>query len=218
LDVVSINDYPKLDVDRPLLIVDVDGVLALFFPEFAKFLATHGLELKAERYALFQNIYRPGEDQHLDVAIGKELLDDFYRSCAETFEPAPGAAEALRSLSALGANVVILSNAPDFCRGSRARWLARHDMDYPLIINNGAKGGPVRALANRTRRPVAFVDDLPQHLASAAEAAPDVLCFQMVADERLRAVAPDAPSRYRRIDDWALLHDALAEALGAYAG
>lgn len=202
-----------VDPDRPLLIVDVDEVLALFMHGFGRFLDARGYEFRVDRFALFQNIYAPGATEHLDIATGRNLFDDFFRFAAEEIDPAPGAADSLRAL-ARGVSVVILTNAPVFAREARGRWLATHGMDYPLIINSGAKGAAAAHLAGLTQGPVAFVDDLLGNLDSVAEHAPAVHRFQLVADERLQPIAPTAPERHRRIDDWPVLEQAVAEALG----
>jgi hypothetical protein len=202
-----------IDPGRPLLIVDVDEVLALFMHGFGRFLEGRGYEFRVDRFALFQNIYSPGAEAHLDIETGKILFDDFFRFATEDLEPAPDAADSLARL-ALGASVVVLTNAPDVARAGRARWLSRHGMDYPMIINAGLKGEAVAALAARTAGPTAFIDDLIHNLNSVEAAAPAVHRFQMVADPRLRPLAPAAPDRHRRIDDWPDLRVALAETLG----
>ncbi|MCA6241690.1 MAG: hypothetical protein IM667_13720, partial [Phenylobacterium sp.] len=58
-------DHPPPDLkalgvsgQRPLIIVDVDEVLGLFMEGFARYLATRGFEMRFDRFALFQNIYR----------------------------------------------------------------------------------------------------------------------------------------------------------------
>lgn len=203
----------KIDPDRPLLIVDVDEVLALFMHGFGRFLAGRGLEFRVNRFALFQNIYEPGAETHLDIETGRGLFDDFFRFAAEDIDPAPGAADSLAEL-ARGANIVVLTNAPDYAREARARWLVRHGMDYPMIINAGLKGEAVASLAARTTRSTAFIDDLINNLNSVEASAPAVHRFQMVADPRLRPLAPAAPERHRRIDDWPELSAAVASALG----
>jgi hypothetical protein len=212
LDVLTQPSDVAIDPNRPLLVVDVDEVLALFMHGFGRFLAGRGYEFRVERFALFQNIYAPGAEAHLDLEAGKVLFDDFFRFAAEDLEPAPGAAESLARL-ARGANIVVLTNAPDYARAARARWLSRQGMDYPMIINAGLKGEAVGAMAARTTRPTAFIDDLIHNLNSVEAAAPRVHRFQMVADPRLRPFAPSAPERHRRIDDWPELHTALAEVL-----
>jgi hypothetical protein len=201
-----------LDPKRPLLIVDVDEVLALFMLGFGAFLQPRGYEMRVDRFALFQNIYRPGEDQHLDIETGRRLFDDFFRFGHDDLPATPHAADSLRAL-AEHASIVILTNAPDHGREPRAAWLKRHGMAYPLVINQGPKGEAVSILAARTRAPVAFVDDLLPNLESAAQVAPAVHRFQLVADERLRKLAPCAPDRHARFDDWRDLRGALAKTL-----
>lgn len=201
-----------VDPDAPLVIVDVDEVLAMFMRGFEGFLGRRGLEMRLERFALFQNIFRPGEAEHLDVAAGRVLFNEFFEHDVGAIDAAPGAAEALAAL-ARAAGVIVLTNAPSHSRAARALWLEKHGFPYPLIINSGVKGPVVAALAARTGGAVAFIDDLLPNLDSVAQAAPRVHRFQMVADERLRPLAFAAPHRHRRIDDWPSLHGAIAAAL-----
>src|SRR5215472_14704943 len=157
--------------------------------------------MRITKFALFQNIYRASDGKVMDLEDGRALFNRFFEAAVADIEPAPGAREALEGL-ACQAGVVILTNAPGHGRGPRSRWLARHGFPYPMIINSGPKGPVVAALAERTRSPVAFVDDLLMNLESVADAAPDVLRFQLVADERLRPHAPCDPARHTRFDDW----------------
>lgn len=201
-----------LDASRPLVIVDVDEVLGHFMEGFGEFLAARGLELRVDRFALFQNIYQPGEDQHLALDEGRRHYDDFFRYGAGAMRVAEGAQDALREV-AERASVVILTNAPGQARLSRARWLGRHGLDYPLLLNTGPKGPLAAALVSQASGPAAFIDDLLPNLDSVAEEAPQVARFQHVADLRLRPLAPSAPERHTRIDDWAVLRTALIEAV-----
>lgn len=197
-----------IDPTTPLVIVDVDEVLAQFMQGFGAFIARHGFELRVDRFALFQNIYRPGETEHLDLIAGKALFDDFFRDGADDLPPALGAADALADLSTR-AGVVILTNAPEHGRLSRARWLKTHGFDYPLVINSGPKGPSAAALARKTAGGAAFIDDLLPQLESVAASAPGIARFQMVTDERLRPLAPSAPDRHTRIDHWPHLKTAI---------
>lgn len=205
-----------IDLARPLLIVDVDEVLGLFMAGLGRFVETRGFEMRVDRYALFQNIYPVGSTEHVSVEEGRKLFDDFFRYACNEIEPAPGAAAALRDLSRR-AGVVILTNAPGQGRLGRARWLGRHGLDYPLILNSGPKGPLAAGLVEQVRAPAAFIDDLLPNLDSVAEAAPSVSRFQMVADSQLRLYAPSAPDRHTRIDDWPDLKLALEEAISAPA-
>ena len=202
----------RLDPAAPLVVVDVDEVLAMFLRGFERFVGAHGFEMRIDRFALFQNIYRPGDIEHLDVAAGRALFERFFEADVEHIDPAPGAAEALTALAATS-NIVILTNAPGHSREPRQRWLVKHGFNYPLVVNTGLKGPPVRAIAAMTSGRAAFVDDLLPNLDSVAAEAPSVARFQHVADERLRPLAFCAPEKHRRIDDWEELGPAIAAAL-----
>lgn len=203
----------RVDAEAPLVIVDVDEVLGMFMRGFETYVCSQGLEMRIERFALFQNIYRPGSERHIDMDEGRRLFDDYFENHAESMDIAPGAADALRRLSQR-ASIVILTNAPAQSRLGRARWLVKHGLPYSLVVNSGPKGPAVAALAKRTRGTAAFIDDLLPNLDSAADSAPAVARFQMVADERLRPLAHSAPDRHRRIDVWPELGEAIAESLG----
>ena len=206
---IALNIHPE----KPLIVVDVDEVLAMFMEGFERFIGRHGLEMRIDKFALFQNIYRPGETEHLDVAAGRQLFETFFETDVGDIDVAPGAVEVMAAW-ARSATIVILTNAPDHSRPKRAQWLIDRGMPYPLIVNTGLKGPPVAALASRTSGPAAFLDDLLPNLESVAESAPAVRRFQMVADARLRPLAFCAPERHTRIDHWPTMGEAVAKALG----
>ena len=196
---------------RPLVIVDVDEVLGLFMQGFGKFLESRGFEFRVDRFALFQNIYRPGVSEHLELAEGRKLFDDFFRTGCGEIEPAPGAVEALAALSRR-AEILILSNAPAEAERLRGAWLKRHGLPQALILNTGPKGPITAALVAQTDQRTAFVDDLIPNLDSVAEHSPATATFQHVADLRLRPLAPRS-DRHRRIDDWIELGAAIEAAI-----
>lgn len=206
----------RIPPDRPLVVVDVDEVLGLFMRGFETFVGGHGLEMRIDRFALFQNIYRPGETTHVDLGHGKRLFDAFFESDPHLMEVVPDAPGALASL-AVAATVVILTNAPASSRPARARWLIDNGLPYPLVIGAGPKGRAVAAMAARTAEPTAFVDDLLHNLDSVEKEAPRVHRFQSVADERLRPFAPSAPDRHPRYDAWPDLAAAIAQSLNLKA-
>jgi hypothetical protein len=206
-------DQLLIDPSAPILILDVDEVLAMFMLGFERFVGRHGIEMRITRFALFENLYRPGESDPIEPEAGRTLFDAFFDTEGDDIDPAAGASDAVRRLSR-NTTVVVLSNAPAKSRDARARWLTRHGFPYPLIINSGPKGAAVAALSARTRGPVAFVDDLLPNLESVAGLAPRVHRFQMVADERLRPFALADIARHRRIDHWPALGEAIADALG----
>lgn len=203
----------RLARGRPLVVVDVDEVLGLFVEGFERFLAAQGYEFRLDSFALFQNIYRPGAPHHLEVEEGRRLYDDFFTDACGDIAPVPDGVAALSALSAK-ASIVILTNAPAQARLARARWLVRHGLDYPMLLGSGPKGPLTAKLAAQAEAPAAFVDDLLPNLDSVAACAPHVARFQHVADPRLRPLAPSAPERHPRIDDWTALRAAIERALG----
>lgn len=197
--------------ERPLVVVDVDEVLGLFMRGFGRFLALHGLELRFERYGLFQNIFRPNDTEPFDEAASRSLYDAYFQTDCAEMEPAPGAVAALQRLGRR-AEIVILSNAPPQAEALRAGWLKKHGLPHRLILSSGPKGPITAGLVGQSRGRSAFVDDLLQNLDSVAEHAPQTATFQHVADERLRPLAPRSP-RHRRIDDWTELGQAIEDAV-----
>ena len=89
----------RIPADRPLVVVDVDEVLGMFMRGFEAFVGGHGIEMRIDRFALFQNLYRPGETTHVDVSDGRRLFDAFFECDPQTMDVAPGAAEALAGLA-----------------------------------------------------------------------------------------------------------------------
>jgi hypothetical protein len=200
-----------LSRERPLVIVDVDEVLGLFMEGFGAWLAERGYELRFERFALFQNIYRPGASDHVDLTVGRELFNAFFATGCGELEPAPGAVEALRRLKPK-AEILILSNAPVSAERLRGDWLKKHGLPHALVLSSGPKGPITSALVAQTRGKTAFVDDLIPNLDSVAEHSPQTATFQHVADLRLRPLAPRS-ERHPRIDDWAELGEAIEAAI-----
>ena len=200
-----------LAAERPLVLVDVDEVLGLFMQGFGDFLAGRGLEMRIERFALFQNIYPPGSSEHIDLETGRRLFDEFFAGHCHEIEPAPGAIDALNRLARI-AELLILSNAPAQGEQLRTEWLAKHGMQHPLVLNSGPKGPIAAGLIAQTPHRTAFVDDLLPNLDSVADHCPGTATFQHVADLRLRPFAPRS-GRHPRIDDWAELADAIEAAV-----
>ncbi len=189
-----------VDPARGLAIIDVDEVIALFIQGFDRFLQPHGYEFRLLSFGLFDNVFAHGAETPAEKDKSRALFDRFFSHGCGEIDPAPGAVAGLASLADM-AQVVILTNAPETARELRGDWLKRHGMDYPMIINQGPKGPAVKTLAGRVEGPVLFVDDLISNLDSVAQDAPRVTRVQMVADPKLRTMAP-ASRRHRRIDDW----------------
>lgn len=185
---------------RPLLIVDADEVILRFAEGFDRFLRSRALFLDLTSYRLHGNVKRLGDKMPaLDVEV-TALLDEF-RTELDSLEAVEHATEALAELRGL-LDVVVLSNISELQALARVRNLAALGFDFPLVVNAGPKGPAVKALASRAALPAFFVDDIPQHHASVAEAAPDVYRIHLIGDERLKPLLPPCPHAHLRAEDW----------------
>ena len=201
----------RLQGGRPLLIVDADEVLLRFVDGLDRFLRTQDLFLDLTTYRLHGNVKRIADREPvLDVEV-TALLDDF-RGDLDSLDLVGGAAEALRALRPR-IDVVVLSNIAESQAPARRRNLAAHGLDVPLVTNSGPKGPAVRALAARAGRPAFFVDDIPQHLASSAEAAPEIWRIHLVGDDRLKPLLAAAAHAHLRAETWADAHRFIDEKL-----
>jgi hypothetical protein len=99
-------------------------------------------------------------------------------------------------------SIVVLSNTSEAQAPARRRNLLSLGFDYPLVVNEGSKGLAVKKLAARVCAPSLFVDDIPQHLASAAEMAPEVLRIHLIGDVRLTGLLPLTFHAHYHAGDW----------------
>jgi FMN phosphatase YigB (HAD superfamily) len=189
-----------LSQERPLLIVDADEVILRFAEGFDRFLRGRALFLDLTSYRLHGNVKRLDDRMPvLDVEV-TVLLDEF-RAELDSLEAVEHASEALSELRP-HLDVVVLSNVSVSQAPPRLRNLAALGFDFPLVVNAGPKGPSVKSLAARAGSTAFFVDDIPQHLASAAEAAPDVYRIHLIGDERLKPLLPPSPHAHLRAEDW----------------
>jgi len=211
----SEHDLPsalaRLSAGRPLLIVDADEVLLRFVAGFDRFLEQQGLFLDLTSYRLHGNVKRRDDRSAvLDVEV-TALLEEFRREL-DSLEPVEGARECLMDLSRQ-LDIVVLSNIAPAQAAARLRNLASFGLKLPVVANSGLKGESVKALASRAGRPSFFVDDIPQHLASAAEFAPDVTRIHLIGDDRLKPLLPASEHADFRAAGWNDAHRFIAEKL-----
>ena len=191
-----------LDRAKPLIVSDADEVLVQFMVGLERFLERNGYWLDLSSFAITGNIKRLGTDEAVPREDTPKLLEEFFASDVELLDPVEGAANALAALEARGAQVVVLTNLPPERRAGRARHLARHDMDYPVIANRGLKGAAVRELGRQTDQPLVFLDDLPHNIKAVAEAHEPSHRIHFIADPRLAKMMPKAEHSHHRVDTW----------------
>lgn len=205
----------RLTPGRPLIMVDADEVLLRFVDGFDRFLRARSFYLDLGSYRLHGNVKRRDDDVALlDVEV-TALLEEFRRDL-DALEPVEGACEALKGLSAR-ADIVVLSNINPSQAIARRRNLDVLGLPFPLVSNNGPKGGAAKMLAAGAGRPVFFVDDIPQHLASVGEAVPHAFLVHLVGDERLKPILPRCPQAHLRADSWVEAAQFMRDHLGRVA-
>jgi len=191
----------SLDPTRPLVISDADEVLFLFMREFETYLDRRGMYFDWASYALSGNLRHRHDNAQVAFEQVPAMIEDFFEHHTDLFTPVPGAAESLAAL-AERAQVVVLTNIPTRQRERRARCLALHGMDYPVVANVGAKGLAVRHLAEQVQAPVFFLDDSPRNLQSVKLATDRVERLHFVADARLHKLLGPVTEHHLSTTTW----------------
>ncbi len=182
-------------------------------PFGAWLLEDHDVEFRLEDASFANALKRRATGEPLSPLEVWPLLDGFFRDEMHRQTPIEGAAAAMKRLSAM-ADIVILTNVGPDHQAARTEQLAAVGMPYRVIGSRGGKGDPVRALIDDLQPSVtAFVDDLPQHHSSVAEAAPDVWRLHMVGEPVIAPKIPAARRAHARIDHWRDAEAWLAERL-----
>ncbi|MBO6716661.1 MAG: hypothetical protein JJ913_01755 [Rhizobiaceae bacterium] len=200
--------------DRPLLVLDVDDVLIEFIRPFPNYLKSKGYELRLETFRLHGNIFETATDRPVERELASELIDGFYASQADWQTMTEGASDALASF-ANAVEIVLLTAMPHRHRDVRRRHLRSLGLDYPLLTTEASKGPAIAALRGPAERAVAFVDDMPNNLASVGRHVPEAHLFHLMADNSLRELMPPIEIEGLHIvEDWRDAQPKIARALG----
>lgn len=210
-------DALELDPQRPLVICDADEVLFEFVRSLERYLDTRDHYLDLQSFAITGNVKHKETDVPFPANEMKDLLADFFAVATRDMTPVEGAADALASLSD-HAQIVVLTNMPEAHRDARLEALARHNMSYPVIANEGAKGAAAAALSERTGDPVIFLDDLPPNITSVRRGVPGATIIHFIGDTRLARLLGPAPDSDHRIDDWTEAHKVIVEIITGKRG
>lgn len=190
---------------RPLVICDCDEVLLHMIAPFRQWLdAEHDIDF------VMQNDFTDAlRHQASGEVVDREdiwrLLGGFFDTEMERQKPISGAIEAMHAL-AERADVVILTNLLDDRAEARRAQLASHGLHVEIYTNQGPKGAAIRRIVEEhAPGRVAFIDDLPQHHASAAEEYPDSIRLHLCGEPELAPhidCAFEAGHAHARIDRW----------------
>lgn len=212
-DPETARQIAELSLDtRPLLVLDVDDVLMDFIQPFIRYLDGRGYKLPLRSFKLTGNLARKDTGELVDKDGVSELLNTFFAAQADWQVAAPGSVETLQAFNS-DVEIVMLTAMPHQHRAVRRKHLDRIGFPYPLLTTEAAKGPAIRKLRGTSGRPVAFVDDIPNNLASARAAVADAHLFHLMTFPSLRDLLPPFPEDIRVVDDWADAGPKIAAAL-----
>jgi len=192
---------------RPLIISDCDEVLLHMVVPFAGWLAeAHGVKFQMTRqdFASALSYAETGETLAQDEVW--RLLNLFFTDEMHRQYPITGAVAALHAL-AEHADVVVLTNLQDHYAEARTAQLAEHNLPVARVYTNQGPKGPALKAIIEAHAPTRafFIDDIAQHIESAAEMTPEVvrlhLCGEAHVAPHIRC-AHQAGAAHARIDDW----------------
>lgn len=183
-DVLPQLDALTLDPGRPLLVVDVDEVIVGLAGHLGEYAASRGYSLELTGYKLDGALKR-SDGQIASADEFRCFFKGFFETETVRQRAYPGAADVLNRLSR-HAQIVILTNVPPPARACRIENLRNHGIEFPLIVNQGGKGGALDWMARRIEAPAAFIDDSPKQIESAAKLSPHVARIHFVGDAELR--------------------------------
>jgi FMN phosphatase YigB (HAD superfamily) len=193
-------------MNRPLVITDCDEVLLHMVRHFAQWLGErHDIELELGANP-FQNVRYRASAELLPDEEKWRYLNLFFDTEMSSQTLIEGSAAAILELQR-DADVVVLTNLTDNFNAARKLQLRDHGIEVPVFTNQGPKGPAIRRIVDEYAPSRAvFIDDIAQHIASAAESAPDISRLHFCGES---SVAPHIPCAHRaghahaRIDTWA---------------
>lgn len=196
---------------KPLIVCDCDEVLLHMVAPFRDWLAeTQGVIFEMRSNDFSQAMRCAASGELLDKQEIWRLLGAFFETEMHRQTSIEGAVEAMRQLSQR-ADVVVLTNLVDSFRDARQAQLDTHDIAARVFTNQGPKGPALeKIIAEYQPSHTIFIDDLPQHHASARESASEFgggittlhLCGEPLLAPHIDC-AHQAGHADARIDSWA---------------
>jgi hypothetical protein len=193
-------------MSRPLVISDCDEVLLHMVGPFRDWLdEAHGVEFRMVGNDFAQALRHKDSGELVEPAAIWPLLTAFFDTEMHRQYPIAGAVTAMATL-ADHADVVILTNLTDRHNEARRIQLADNGIHARVFTNQGPKGPALRAILDEYRpRRAVFIDDIANHLGSAAELAPEIDRLHLCGEPMLApliACGHRLGHAHARIDDW----------------
>jgi hypothetical protein len=194
-------------MSRPLVITDCDEVLLHMIGPFRDWLGeTKDIDFTLAGNEFHKAMTHRASGERVAVEQVWPLLGQFFDTEMPRQYPIMGAVESIREL-ARHADVVVLTNLEDHRREARTAQLASHGLELRVFTNQGPKGPALaRILDEFSPSRALFIDDLAQHIGSAAEVTPAVTRLHLCGEPEIAphiACALKAGHAHARIDTWA---------------
>lgn len=186
---------------RPLIICDVDEVALEFITPFTAFLRSNGQDLLPRSFRLTGNVVSLKSGRETPADDVRVLLDTFFASQVDWQTPAHRVAASLAAIDEF-ADIVFLTAMPVRHYDIRRALLDSHDLPFPLIATEQAKGPLIADLHDNRSQPLFFIDDLAPNLHSAKQHAPTANLVHYMANETFRAMAPHAGDEVETAANW----------------
>ena len=181
----------NIDPNLPLMIFDADEVLVHFAEPFATYIKKHNHRLHLTGYRLDNAIKKADTDEVADPDTAKDLVWGFINEETKSQPAAKGAPQALKKLQAY-AQIIILSNVPHSVHDDRVANLKSLNMDYPLISNEGMKGGAVKEILRNHKAQSFFIDDNPYQVESVYNDNQQTVCVHFSVCDLVKPYMPKA--------------------------
>ena len=193
-------------MSKPLIISDCDEVLLHMIVPFGQWLdETQDVSFKLIGNDFSNAIRDKVSGEPVEPAEIWRLLGAFFDGEMHRQSAITGAIEAMNTLKGQ-ADVVVLTNLADRHNAARTRQLAEHGLDVRVFTNQGPKGPALAAImAEYQPSSAVFIDDLAQHLGSAAELVPQLDRLHLCGEPTLAphiTCAFKAGHAHARIDTW----------------
>lgn len=188
------------------MISDCDEVLLHMVAPFRDWLdEAHGIEFRMVGNDFAQALRHKDSGELVPPAAIWPLLTGFFDTEMHRQYPIAGSVAAMTTL-AEHADVVILTNLTDRHNEARREQLADHGIHARVFTNKGPKGPALRAILDEYRPSRAvFIDDIANHLGSAAELTPEIDRLHLCGEPMLApliACGHQLGHAHARIDDW----------------
>jgi len=200
--------------ERPLIVCDIDEVALEFVTPFSAYLRAQGYELLPRSFRLAGNVVSLQDGSEASPDRVRAFLDSFFASQLDWQTPADAAAASLSALAEY-ADIVFLTAMPPRHYGARRALLDRHDMPFPLIATEDAKGPLIRDLHGARQHPIVFIDDILYNLRSVQEHVPQARTLQYMANEVFRGMAPDPGNGVTQAAHWSEIESIVLDHIGA---